>query len=351
VHNIFEWLDPGRWSLTVTIGVFLGAAVVIGVAGWKLAGVADRLADRTGMGEVMMGAIFLGATTSLSGSVVSISAALDGRAQLALGNAVGGIAAQTVFLAVADLFYRRANLEHAAAAPEHIMHAALLIVMLGFVLIGAASPDVTLWSIHPVTPIMLAGYLYGLHLIRQSTASPMWQPKRTSQTREEQPEDDRDPHSTASMWGSFALLAALTGLAGYATERAASRLTDLTALSEQMTGVALTSVATSLPELVTSVAAVRRGALALAVSGILGGNAYDTLFVAFADIAYREGAIYHAMSHKLLLFTALPIVMTAILLMGLMRREEHGAGNIGFEGMALLTLYVSALGLLIFVDF
>jgi cation:H+ antiporter len=53
-------------------------------------------------------------------------------------------------------------------------------------------------------------------------------------------------------------------------------------------GGLFTAVSTSLPELVTSVAAVQQGALTLAVGGIIGGNSFDVMFVAFADIAYRE---------------------------------------------------------------
>jgi cation:H+ antiporter len=104
-------------------------------------------------------------------------------------------------------------------------------------------------------------------------------------------------------------------------------------------GLLLTATATSLPELVTSVAAVRRGALTLAVGGIIGGNAFDTLFTAASDIAYREGSIYEQMDDGLLLWVSLSILMTGFLLMGLVRREQHGPGGIGFESLAVLVLY------------
>lgn len=96
-------------------GMFLLAALVIGVAGVALTRRADMLADRTGLGEAVAGAVFLGVTTSLSGTVTSITAAAQGATSLSISNALGGIAAQTAFLAIADITYRRANLEHAAA--------------------------------------------------------------------------------------------------------------------------------------------------------------------------------------------------------------------------------------------
>ncbi|MGR3586693.1 MAG: sodium:calcium antiporter, partial [Pseudooceanicola nanhaiensis] len=90
-------------SLTVILLLFAGAGVVICGCGIMMTGIADKIADRTGLGEAIVGAVILGAATSLSGTVVSVTAALDGRASLAFSNSIGGIAAQTAFLALADL--------------------------------------------------------------------------------------------------------------------------------------------------------------------------------------------------------------------------------------------------------
>ncbi|MEO1185501.1 MAG: hypothetical protein AAFX46_12785, partial [Cyanobacteria bacterium J06636_27] len=89
-------------SLQVGIGLFIIAAIVIGLVGTKMCKVADQLADATGWGEAVVGAVFLGGSTSLSGIVTSVTAAYGGHAELAVSNAVGGIAAQTAFLAIAD---------------------------------------------------------------------------------------------------------------------------------------------------------------------------------------------------------------------------------------------------------
>lgn len=99
--------------------------------------------------------------------------------------------------------------------------------------------------------------------------------------------------------------------------------------------------------MVTTIAAVRRGALTLAVGGIIGGNAYDTLFTAFSDIAYRQGSVYHAISETLLFWLALTVLMTGVLLMGLIRREEMGVGRIGFESFVILVLYAGAVVLIV----
>ena len=335
---------PLPWS----IGLFCACALIIGVVGTRLTHVVDDLADRTGLGEAIAGALLLGATTSLSGSVLSITASLEGQAELAVSNAVGGIAVQTLFLTVADMFLRRVNLEHAAASIGNMMQGSLLVCMLGLVLIGTFSPEWTFWSVHPITPILVVGYIYGLHIVDKAQAAPMWQPARTRETREDVPDEQAQQRSLASLWIAFLTMALILGVSGWLLQRSATVIAQETGLGQVAVGVLLTSVVTSLPELVTSVAAVRRGALTLAVGGIIGGNAYDTLFTAMSDVAYRQGSVYHAVSNETLLWVAISMVMTGVLIMGLIRREKHGPGHIGFESMAIIGLYVAGVVMVIF---
>jgi cation:H+ antiporter len=111
-------------------------------------------------------------------------------------------------------------------------------------------------------------------------------------------------------------------------------------ISATIVGGIFTAIATSLPELVTSVAAVRQGALTLAVGGVIGGNCFDILFAAFSDFAYREGSIYAALSDQQLLIIALTILLTGILILGLLHREKHGIANIGFESFLIIVFYL-----------
>ncbi|MCK0743872.1 sodium:calcium antiporter [Chromohalobacter nigrandesensis] len=326
-------------SLMLSVALFAVCALVIGVVGTRLTGVVDTLADRTGMGEAIAGAVLMGMATSLSGIVLSVTAAWKGQPELAMSNAVGGIAAQTLFLTVADVALRRVNLEHAAASIGNLAQGALLMCLLGMLLVARYSPEWTFWGIHPVTPLLFLGYMYGLRIIDEVRSQPMWMPRRTRETREDAPDDDAQRYSLTRLWSGFAVLALLLGVSGWVMEKAATTLAAETGMSQTAVGILLTSVATSLPELVTAVAAVRRGALTLAVGGIIGGNAFDTLFAAASDIAYRDGSIYHAVSDQTLLWIALSVLMTAVLLLGLVRREKHGPARIGFESVALVLLY------------
>lgn len=325
-------------NMPVAVAVFLMAAAAIAIAGTRLSRVIDRLADRTGLGEAMSGMILLGAVTSLAGLVVSLAAATDGNASLAVSNSMGGIAIQTLFIVIADATYRRANLEHAAASLTNIFSSVLLMVMLAIVIVGVAAPPVSVLGIHPVTVLLVATYGYGLVLSRKTSESPMWRPARTGATKVDIPEPQPRDERLASLWISFGLLAVVVILAGYAVFASGTTIATESGLSNTAVGAFLTGVATSLPELVTTLAAVRVGALTLAVAGIVGGNTFDVLFVAASDVAYREGSIYAAVTQADIFTLAWTMLIASIVTAGLVQRDRKG---IGFEGIAVVVIYAA----------
>ena len=341
-------IDFENLSLAMTLTIFFASAAVIAVIGSRMTWFADRLADVTGLGEAVFGAALLGASTSLPGSIASVTVAWQGHADLAVSNAVGGIAVQTAFLVVADMAFRGTNLEHAAASVPNLINGALLCGLLALVLIAATGPDMTLFRVHPVSVLLLAFYAFGLRLASKTRDKPAWEPVQTSDTVVDDIEDDdANRPSTLRLWLFFGISVAITGVAGWLVGVSGIALVRYTGLSESLVGSVFTAVVTSLPELVTSVAAVRQGALTLAVGGIIGGNTFDVLFVAFSDFAYRDGSVYHAVSHQPLFIVSLTILLTAILLLGLIRRERRGMGNIGFESVAVLVFYFLGLGVLV----
>jgi cation:H+ antiporter len=300
------------------------------------------VADRTGLGEALVGSVLLGASTSLPGITTSVTAAWAGEAELAKSNAIGGIAAQTAFLSIADFFNRRANLEHAAASLPNILLGGLLIGLLALVLLAADGPAVAIYGVHPATPLLLIAYLGGLHLARRTRNDPQWWPRRTALTRVDVPEPpEKGEAGAVGLTVRFLVAALLTAGAGWLVARAGIGLAEQTGLSRSVVGGLFTALSTSLPELVTAIAAVRAGALTLAVGNILGGNAFDVLFAAAADVAYREGSIYHAIGAPERFMVGLAILLAATLVVGLIQREKRGVANIGFESMLILLLYLT----------
>ena len=339
--------DVAAWSLNYLVAVFVLAAAVIGWFGGRMTHIARDLAHDTGMGEALMGALFVGASTSLSGITTSVAGALDGYAELAFSNALGGIAAQTTFLAVTDIVYRRANLEHAAASAENLLLTSFLLTLLSIHAVAVAVRDVAIWGVHPASIVLVGTYAVGIKLLARTRDMPMWLPRPTGDTSQERIIHRRKRHTRlAGLWLRFAGYSAVVATCGWVLAQVAIPLSEQTGLSQGIIGGVFTAVSTSIPELVVAVTAVRMGALNLAVGDIVGGNAFDTLFVAASDLAYRSGPIYSAISAAEVFWLANAMLMTCVLLMGLIYRERYGPANIGLESVLLLLLYVGGVGIL-----
>ena len=241
--------------------------------GPRLAKLVDRLADRTGMGEALAGAILLGATTSLPGIVTTAVAAAEAAAPLAVSNALGGIAAQTMFLALADLRYPRANLEHAAASLPNLLQSLFLVCLLALVMLAATGPDVTVGlgapgHLRPAggVPVRPGAHPLGGRVTHVAAGEHRGRPASTSPRRA-----GATSRSPGCGWASPPRRRGWPW-AGWVVGRAGVSLAAETPLSGTVVGGLLTSVVTSLPELVTALAAVRIGALTLAVGDIIGGQ-------------------------------------------------------------------------------
>lgn len=336
-----EMLDFSSWPLWANFAAFFAAAGVIAWAGTRLASYGDRLADRTGLGEAVTGTIFLGLITALPGLAASVTAALEGHPALAISNAIGGIAVQTTFLAAADIAHREANLEHATASVANMIQTAVLICLLALVLLGLTGPDVTIGPVHPMTPLLFLAAGAGFWLVYRSSTEPMWKPRQTGATVEDVPDESHVRENLGKLVAGFLANAVVVTIAGAVVAHTSANIADETGMSEAVAGGLFSAIATSLPELVTTVAAVRRGALTLAVGDIVGGNFFDVLFVFAADVFYLQGSLYHAgaVGDGEAFMTALAILLNATLLLGLLYRQRAGPANIGFESVLMLVLY------------
>ena len=305
---------------------------------------ARDIAAATGMGEAFTGAIFIGATTSLSGIMASATAAWHGEASLAVSNSLGGIAAQTLFLVLGDLLYRKANLEFAAASVENLMMSVQLMLLLCILLIAFNLPQASLLAIHPASLLLVLVYLFTVKLLIDTHQKPMWLPRMTQGTVRESAHSRHERpagQSSLRLFTNFGGCALAVAGAGWLIAGSGMAIVEQTGWSAGIVGGLFIAVATSLPELVVAVTAIRLGALTLAVGDIVGGNAFDTLFIAVSDFFYREGSIYAAITDTEKLWLGSAMLMNSVLLMGLMYRERRGIANIGLESVMILLIYLA----------
>ena len=101
----------------------------------------------------------------------------------------------------------------------------------------------------------------------------------------------------------------------------AEQIAEETGLAASFVGVAAVALVTTMPEAATSVAAVRLGAVDLAVGNLYGSCAFNVLILALADPFYRDGTLVETLGAE---HVAAGLVATLLMGLGLCQILLHG---------------------------
>jgi cation:H+ antiporter len=130
-------------------------------------------------------------------------------------------------------------------------------------------------------------------------------------------------------------------IAGILLAISASRLAEEANLAASFVGVLLVAAATSLPEVVTTLAAVRGRAFDLAAGNLLGSNLFNMVVLLIDDVAYLDGPLLASASDRLAMSAVVAMVMTAVVLAALnyVRRTKPRPVDV-WAGLSLGALYL-----------
>ena len=260
--------------------VFGGELLVRGAVG---------LAERAGISALVIGLFIVGFGTSMPELVTSVEAALAGSPDIAWGNIVGSNIANSLLILGAA----------AVIAPIAITSANRLrdpAVAIGssLVLAGLAVTGFGHWLIGLLLVAILLAYIF--HCYRQERAVEPESVHNAPYDRSLAMEmSDSGLHSKPIGWGRPIMLT-LVGLVvliggGRLLVSGAIDLATLAGLSETLIGLTIVAVGTSLPELVTSVIAARKGEAEVAFGNVVGSNIYNILGIGGATMLMAPGQI------------------------------------------------------------
>lgn len=240
--------------------LILGFVMLVKGADWFVEGAAG-IADRFGIPQLVIGLTIVAMGTSAPEAAVSITAALKGSAAITIGNVVGsnilnilvilGVTACIIPVAVS-----RSTVRY--ELPFLILITGLLLVL------GYTGGKIVLWEGIVLWLFFLLYLAYLFFMARKNRTEP--------------PES----YGNAPLWKLLLFAAAGLGLIIWGSDvtvDAASALATEFGLSERFIGLTIVALGTSLPELVTSVTAARRGKADIAIGNIVGSNLFNILFV------------------------------------------------------------------------
>ena len=238
----------------------LGFFMLVKGADWFVDG-SSGIADKLGVPQLVIGLTIVAMGTSAPEAAVSITAALKGSAEITIGNIVGsnilniliilGITSAIVSVAVAKSTIRY-------EIPWMLFITAVLLA-LGYTGNQVSFMEgVILWVLF----LMYLGYLFVMamrdkqEVVETEEAKPFWK------------------LVLLSIVGLVLIV-----LGSDVTVDAATAIAKAAGLSERFIGLTIVALGTSLPELVTSVTAAKRGNAGIAIGNIVGSNIFNILFV------------------------------------------------------------------------
>lgn len=338
-------MDIPVTSLSQSLLVFSICTALVWFSGARLAYLADALADRYRLAKSLVGLLFLSLATSLPEVATTLTAAVQQTSDLVLNNLFGGIALQTAILAMSD-FWARGAITNYPRKANHALEATLLLLLLSVTLIFTNLGETfVVFNVGVGSVVIAVTYAGAIWLLRRYDNVSDWVPVDLPDPEPlpfPAPSGLADTGDTGLVWQ--AVLACLAILVfGIVLVLFAERIADQSGLGTGFVGVTLLAAATSLPELTTSITAVRIGAYTMAISNIFGSNLIMLVLVFPADILLRSGPILQQASQTVGLALSFGIAVTAIFLVGLIVRRKPKIGPFGLDSVLVLLTFLASL--------
>ncbi len=281
-NGIFQWIVDeavlqdfvaGLPILALLLIIVISVALLSKGADWMIDGVVD-LARRTGLPKIVIGATVVSLGTTLPEAFVSVMAAFLGNPGLALGNGVGSIIADTglifgmtcvlVAVPVNRFILNRTGWVQVGSAALLVGIAAVALMTTG----NGGEPTLNRW-VGVFFLVLLAGYLFITY--RWATQGGELGHNEEISTEEPMPLTK----SWLMVVGGLTLVVA----GARVLVPSASEIAIRAGVPEDVIAATLVAFGTSLPELMTAIAAIRKGHPEITVGNIVGADVLNVLFV------------------------------------------------------------------------
>lgn len=238
--------------------IIKGGDLFVDAAGW--------IAEASGIPKFIIGATIVSFATTLPEMLVSVFAALEGNADIAVGNAVGSVTANTGLIMCLSLVCMTCLMERRQFGVKACLLLAAILSLFGFTRDGRLSVAEGLLVL-----VIFAGFL------AESLIS-----ARREQGTERKAEGERPAVSGKTVAGNivkFVLGAAGIVLGAQLLIDNGSAIASLLGVPDAIIAATMIAVGTSLPELVTTLTAIRKKESSLSVGNIIGANIMDLTLI------------------------------------------------------------------------
>jgi len=320
-------------------GQFLLCAGVIVGAGVFLVKYGDAIAERTGLGRLWAGAILVATATSLPELFTGVSSVLIFDApDLAVGTLLGSCVVNLLILVALDALSGRKSFFD-GVNPAYIVETAFALVLVTIVALGLFLAEELrgfpwVWPGSLLVPVV---YVFAVRVtMREGRYPPFVQDLETYRGSAAEPTLPRNLPTLKRAVLGYAAAAALVIAASLWLPGVAAGIAEGTGIGTTVVGGVLLALTTSLPEIVTTVAAFRIGAADMAFSNIIGSNLFNVVVLAVDDVLYLGGPITSHASPAQLATAIIAMGMTATVIVALAVRKQRKFLGLSWASLVLV---------------
>ena len=304
-----------------TVLLFILGLILICLGGDRLVDAAVAIAKKLGIPEIVVGATIVSLGTTLPEILVSTTAAFDGSAAIAAGNAFGSIICNTALIAGLTQTIRPSKkIEAAAIRWRGIFFFAVLI---GMNLYAYLTQKVN----RPA----------GIVLILLFAVSAYLNIKKAGSEGEESENGEDGKKEGGPIWKHLLVLVVCAVLLYFGANLLVDNgilIAEALGVPERVIAVTFIALGTSLPELVTSLVSIIKGYGNVGLGNIVGDNILNMLLVigipsAIAGIPLERSTV--------LIDIPLALLVMAVLLIPILIRKKSSR----VQGIALLAIYAA----------
>ena len=262
--------------------IVIGFVLLIKGADFLVDG-ASEIAKRFHIPEIVIGLTIVAIGTSMPELVVSVTSALEGHSDLAIGNVVGSnIANMFLILGVCSII--KPLIFKKETRIFEIPFTIFATILLFFLCINGSGEQINIITREEGIILLVFCVLFIIYnLIMAKKGEEFDKENRILEIRTE--ENEKVP-----LWESlFGIIIGIVGLklGGDLVVNNSVEIAQILGISEKLISLTIVAFSTSLPELITSIAATKKGETDMAIGNILGSQLFNILLIIGVSAALK----------------------------------------------------------------
>ncbi len=337
--------DAEDFPIWLNASIFMGAAIVIWFSGSRLTRHLDLIAARTKLDHAFVGMLFLGGITSLPEVANVVTASSIGKPALAVNNLLGSAAINVLLLAIVDGFVGRKAVTSIVAKPSTMMMGALCMIVLILIAGAITLSDVPVAGLGAASIFIGVASLFAFWVAAGHDNRSPWRVEEEETGAPAAPAENRNI-GLGGLWLRIVANGSLIFGAGYALSQTGDAIATQAGLTSAAVGFGLIGTATSLPELVTIVAALRLGRPEMAFGQVLGTNFVNLSLLPLADAFYAGEPVLNTLGRFEIVSALLGATMIGLFIVGLLEHRDRTIFKMGVDSAAVILCFGLGVALL-----